>query len=116
MEVRVLDCIDVYHRQMSLWYGNLLLHSAGRRHDVRTVVAREQFDVAVVQEDEDFVRTALITQSLREAGVGTIFVVTSDPGRRMMYRRCGAHRIVAAKSENEAWEIIAGYLPAVATA
>ncbi|MBX5435716.1 MAG: hypothetical protein IRZ33_00705 [Alicyclobacillaceae bacterium] len=116
MSVRVLDCVDRYHRQLVQWYGDDVLQVAGRRADVRAVVAREAFDAAIVHEDSDFIRTALITQSLREAGVRTIVVVTPDISRRMMYRRCGAHRIVVATTPEQAWTMIDRYLPAFATA
>lgn len=116
LSVRVLDCFDIYHPQLSQWYGQELLQAQGRRVDVRSAVAREGFDVAIVNEDTDFVRTALITQSLREGGIGRIVVVTKDESKRALYRRSGAHKIVVAKSPNEAWNEINNLLPTVATA
>lgn len=116
LSVRVLDCFDVYHPQLSQWYSQELLQAQGRRADVRSVVAREGFDVAIVNDDTDFVRTALITQSLREGGVGRIVVVTKDESKRSLYRRSGAHRIVVADSPQAAWAEINDLLPTMATA
>lgn len=116
LSVRVLDCFDVYHPQLSQWYGSELLQTQGRRVDVRNAVAHEGFDAAIVHEDTDFVRTALITQSLREGGVGRIVVVTKDESKRGVYRRCGAHRVVVAQSAEEAWNELYNLLPSMATA
>ena len=116
LNVRVLDCFDVYHPQLLQWYGSELLETPGRRADVRNAVAREGFDAAIVNEDTDFVRTALITQSLREGGVGRIVVVTKDPSKKAVYRRCGAHRVIIAQSAEEAWDELYNLLPTMATA
>ncbi|OFW79479.1 MAG: hypothetical protein A2201_03245 [Alicyclobacillus sp. RIFOXYA1_FULL_53_8] len=116
LDVRVLDCFDVYHAQLLQWYGKGLLQTQGRRIDVRNAVAREGFDLALVYEDTDFVRTALITQSLREGGVGRIIVITRDASRRAVYRRCGANRVVVAESADEAWNELHSLLPSMATA
>jgi len=116
LAVRVLDCFDVYHAQLQHWYGEDLLQAQGRRMDVRNTVAREGFDLALVNEDTDFVRTALITQSLREGGVGRIVVITKDASRRAVYRRCGANRVVVANSADEAWNELHPLLPSMASA
>lgn len=116
LSVRILDCIDVYHKQLLRWFGDDLLHVNGRRSDVRKGVAEEGFDAAIVHEDENFVKTALITQSLREAGVRTIIVVTEDETKRALYRRCGAHRVVIARSVEQAWMKLNAFLPSFATA
>lgn len=116
MTVRVLDCFDHLHRKLSGWYGKETLQVQGRRSDVRAAVERERFDAAIVHEDADYVRTALITQSLREAGVATIIVVTMDPSKRAIYRRCGAHRVIVAATAQQAWLTMHRYLPNFATA
>jgi Trk K+ transport system NAD-binding subunit len=116
MCVRVLDCVDSMHKQLVRWFGKDVLHVHGRRFDVRVAVAQEQFDAAVVHEDSDFVRTALITQSLREAGVRRIVVVTQDASKRTMYRRCGAHSVVVATTVEQAWQSLPSLFPGFATA
>jgi|SRR5579875_3631298 len=116
MDVRVLDCVDNYHHQLTAWYGDNVLQVQGRRADVKERVMEEKFDAAIIQEDLDFVRAALITQSLREAGVRQIIVVTPDPMKRSMYRRCGAHRVVVAANEEQAWTALEHYLPTYVSA
>jgi predicted acetyltransferase len=116
LSIRVLDCFDTYHHRMIQWFGNDVLHVQGRRSDVTAAVAQEDFDVAIIQEDKDFVRTALITQSLREAGVGTIIAVTNDPMKRTLYRKFGAHYVIVANNVEQAWQRLSGYLPSFATA
>lgn len=112
VEVRVLDCLETHHKTLANWFGNAVLHVRGHRGDVSRAVRDEQFDAAIVHEDEaDFVRTALITQSLREAGVPKIFVVTRDPEHRRMYLRLGAHRVIIANSAVEAWDKISLLVP-----
>jgi D-arabinose 1-dehydrogenase-like Zn-dependent alcohol dehydrogenase len=114
--VQVLDCFEEHHKQLCRWYGKDILHVQGRRADVREAVSKALFDVSIVHESPDFVRTALITQSLREAGVATIFVVTRASTHVSMYRKFGAHRVVVADSEYTAWQTILPYLPKFATA
>ncbi|MCL6593048.1 MAG: hypothetical protein K6T31_03655 [Alicyclobacillus sp.] len=116
LDVRVLDCVDAYRRRLSRWFGKDVIQAAGHRHAVRAAVASESFDVALVQEDADFIRTALITQSLREAGVKTVIVVTNDAARPAMYRRCGAHQVVVAGSPEQAWLRVYRMLPSLASA
>lgn len=111
IEVRVLDCFDEHHHQLKAWYGNRVLHVPGRRVDVARCVANEGFDIAVIHEDHDFIRTALITQSLHDAKVSMVVVVTSEPSRRTMYRRCGAHHVIVATNEEQAWKVLSSYLP-----
>jgi Trk K+ transport system NAD-binding subunit len=114
--VQVLDCFEEHHQRLCSWYGKDILHVQGRRADVRTAVSKELFDVAIVHESPDFVRTALITQSLREAGVAKIFVVTNHQTHVSMYRKFGAHRVIVTDSEYTAWQKIVLYLPEFATA
>lgn len=117
MAVRVLDCFEDYHQRLKQLYGNQLLHAVGRRSDVADVVAENHFDVGVVHEHpRDFIRSALITQSLRESGLRFIVVVTSDPSKASMYRRCGAHRVIVSESADKAWPAIQAHLPSFATA
>lgn len=116
MDVKVLDCFDKYHKRLARWYGQNALQVPGRRSDVQLAVAEGHFDAAIVHEDADFVQTALITQSLREAGIGTVFVVTEDTAKRAMYRRCGATRVIVAATAEEAWAVMNRHLPSFQTA
>jgi Trk K+ transport system NAD-binding subunit len=116
LSVRVLDCFDAHHTRLSKWHGADVLQVAARRSDVRAAVSSEDFDAAIVHEDADYVKTALVTQSLREAGVRSIIVVTRESGRKTLYRRCGAHRVVAAANVEQAWMQVVRYLPTFATA
>ncbi|GGJ05703.1 hypothetical protein GCM10010885_13560 [Alicyclobacillus cellulosilyticus] len=115
-QYRVLACFEDVHSQLSRWHGDKVLHVQGRRADVMRAVAECRFDAAIVQDDEHFIRTALITQSLHDAGVPLIIVVTRDPARRAMYRRCGAHRMVVAADAAAAWPAVLRWLPQVQTA
>lgn len=112
MDVRVLDCFDSFHPNLTAWYGeDMILRVHGRRSDVTAAVVQEGFDAAVVHETSDFIRTALIVQSLAKAGIKRIAVVTNDIARRAMYRRCGAHRVLISPTEEQAWSMLARYLP-----
>lgn len=111
LDVRVLDCFDTHHQQLHTWYGEAVLHVQGRRSDVTDRVAAEGFDVAVVDEDRDYVRAALIVQSLRAAGIETIVAITRDPAKRALYRRCGAHRVIVASDAEQAWALLTRFLP-----
>ncbi len=96
--VRVLDCFDHDHRKLMRRYGaKSLLATAGTRTDVSAQVAAAGFDVALVLDGDDFVRTALILQSLRDAGIPNIIVVTNDASRRLAFRRTGAHSVLIAQ-------------------
>lgn len=112
MHVRVLDCIDVYHKQLHAQFGDATLHTPGRKSDVLEKVSSEQFDIAIVEEDIDYVQTALITKTLREAGIPAVFVIAKDPSKRSMFRRCGAHRVITHADPHQAWAILKRYLPA----
>jgi hypothetical protein len=111
MDVRILGCVENYRHQLESWYGEKVLHVQGRRNDVKRCVTEEQFDVAIVQEEANYVQTALITQSLHEAGVGRIIVVTPDSSKRLLYRRCGAHHTIIATNEEQAWLMVKRLLP-----
>ncbi|QSO50303.1 hypothetical protein JZ785_15190 [Alicyclobacillus curvatus] len=116
MMVRVLDCVESEHRRLLRHFGKTVLTVPGTRGEVRRGVASEGFDVALVHEAADFVLTALITQSLKEAGVPLIVVVTSDGTRASMYRRLGANQVVETQSEETAWAALEGMLHNFATA
>ena len=116
MDVRVLDCVENHRQQLISWYGDKVLHTPGRRNDVKDCVVQEQIDVAIVQEESDYVRAALITQSLREAGVGLIIVVTPDGDKRLLYRRFGAHHTIVAANEEQAWTMLKRLLPTCVSA
>jgi Trk K+ transport system NAD-binding subunit len=116
LHVRILDCVEAHHGQLLRWFGDDILQVNGHRSDVRKRVVEEGFDAAIVHEDDNFVRSALITQSVREAGVQHVMVVTKDPVRHTLYRRCGAHHIVVANSVEQAWMKLSSYLPSFATA
>jgi Trk K+ transport system NAD-binding subunit len=116
MVVRVLDCVEPEHKRLSRNFGDELLTVQGTRGEVRRAVANEGFDVALVHESVDFILTALITQSLREAGVPLIVVVTPDGSKASMYRRLGAHQVLTTQREDETWVNIEGMLSSFATA
>jgi len=116
MSVKVLDCFESHHKQLSQWFGDDVLHVVGRRLDVRSAVEGEGFHAAIVQENDDFVKAALIVQSLREAGVNNIVVVTPDAAKRVMYRRFGAQHVVVAGNVEQAWMAVTRWLPSFATA
>jgi hypothetical protein len=116
MDVRILGCVENYRHQLVSWYGDKVLHVQGRRTDVKRCVTEEQFDVAIVQEEANYVQTALITQSLYEAGIGQIIVVTPDPSKRILYRRCGANHTIIASNEEQAWSMVKRLLPTCVSA
>ncbi|MCL6626839.1 hypothetical protein [Alicyclobacillus shizuokensis] len=110
--VRVLDCFDTYHRQLRQWYGrDMLLTTDGNRAAVREAAVQEQLDVAVVHDDVDFVRSALVVQSLCQAGVPEVLVVTEHPSHRRMFRSLGAHQVIVSSSREAAWAQLYRYLP-----
>lgn len=110
-EVRVLDCSESHHNRLESWYGpSLLLYAEGHRTSVRDVVAKEGFMAALVEESDDFVYTALITQSLREAGVRDITVVTASPLRRGIYQHFGADRVWVTRPPREVWRQLSDVL------
>lgn len=111
MDVRVLDCVENHHHKLVSWYGDKILHTQGRRADVKRSVSKEQFDVAIIQEESNYVQTALITQSLFEAGINQIIVVTPDPTKRLLYRRCGANHTIVAANQEQAWSMVKRLLP-----
>jgi Trk K+ transport system NAD-binding subunit len=112
LEVYALDCFEGHHRQLKDWYGSAMLEVAGRRADVVKLLTPHQFDVAVIHEDDDYVRSALIAQSLRDCGIPLVLVVTSDASRVRIYRRTGAHRVIVANSASEAWNCFEQWLVA----
>lgn len=115
--VRVLDCFEEFHQRLRRFYGDIMLHAPGTKHDVAQTVGKAHFDVAVVHEDAfEFVRSALIVQSLRDSGIRHIVVVTSNKDHVAMYRRIGAHRIIVASSAEEAWPKVEESLPSFASA
>jgi len=116
VDVRILDCLEPYHKQLLQQFGDAVLHVRGHRGEVSEAVSAEQFDVAIVHEDPDFVQTALIVQSLHQAAVPSIIVVTDDSERRTMYRRLGAQNVVLARTADVAWTLIEPLLPVAATA
>lgn len=115
--VQILDCFEDYHRSLKRWYGqNSLLSVQGHRSDVSEEVSKHHYDLAVVLDTGDFVRTALITQSIREAGVGNLLVVTKARENKSVFRRCGAHKVIVAVDEEELWtqldRALLQYMPA----
>ncbi len=115
--VRVLDCFDEFHQRLQRLYGDIVLHAPGTKHDVAQAVAKARFDVAVVHEDAfEFVRSALIVQSLCDSGIRHIVVVTANKDRIAMYRRIGANRVIVASSAEEAWPKVEESLPSFASA
>jgi len=114
--VQVLDCFEPYHNQLAKWYPNELLHAHGHKSDVEAAVRRSNVDIAIVLEMEDFVRMALIVQTLKLSGLKMIIVVTADGQRKQIYRRIGCHRVLVASSVEEAQTSLNQYFPAMATA
>ncbi|QQE79483.1 NAD-binding protein [Alicyclobacillus sp. SO9] len=115
--VQVLDCFDDYHRRLTRWYKkDTLLPIEGHRTNVTQEVSKHHYDLAIVIAMQDFVRTALITQSLREAGVSNVVVVTKDSTNRSVFRRLGAHKVVVAEDEEQLWiqldRALVEYMPA----
>lgn len=110
-QVSVLDCFEDYHNRLAALHSGRLLQVHGHRSEVTEAVRSCNFDIAIVHEYADFVRTALVTQSLREAGVKMVVVVTPDRERRIFYRKFGAHRTVLATTPDDTWMDILKCLP-----
>ncbi|WP_067932706.1 hypothetical protein [Alicyclobacillus kakegawensis] len=111
-QVRVLDCFDTYHRQLRQWYGrDMLLTTDGNRAAVRRAAVEAGVEVAVVHDDVDFVRSALVAQSLFQAGVTEVLVVTEHPSHRRIFRNLGAHQVIVSSSREAAWAQLYRHLP-----
>lgn len=111
VDVRVLDCFEEHHAKLQTMYQSLCIHVPAHRNAVKQAVSSEMFDVAVVHEiGNDFVKTALLTQTLREARVQNIFVVTQNVASIPLYRRCGAHQVFVRDSLLDAWSDVQNHL------
>lgn len=117
IDVRVLDCFEEGHAHVQTHYPNRLLRASAHRSAVKAAVEAEQFDVAVIREESsDFVRYALLAQTLREARVRRVVVVCSDASRVSLYRRCGAHQVVEDTPDADLWQTLAPLVQVEVTA
>lgn len=117
VDVRVLDCFEKMHASVQAWYPNCFIHVPAHHLAVKQAVQAEAFDAAVIMEiADDFVRTALLAQTLRDAHVGQVIVISKDIARVNLYRRCGAHQIIIAHTPDEIWNQVEPYLFANVTA
>ncbi|MDP9729182.1 hypothetical protein [Alicyclobacillus tolerans] len=112
LEAHVLDCFEGHRGELKSRYGKALIETDARKTDVIRAVSSYQFDVALIEEDSDFVRTALIAQSLREANIPLVIVLTADANKIRLYRRSGAHRVIVARDCSEAWTLCQRYFVA----
>ncbi|WAH36586.1 hypothetical protein [Alicyclobacillus dauci] len=111
IDIRILDCFEETHKIIHSWYPGRIIHAPAHRIPVKRAVEEESFDVAIVHESkDDFVRTALLAQTLRDARVRHVLVVTSDVARTPIYRRCGAHQVVVSSDLEEVWKQVHTHL------
>lgn len=117
VDVRILDCFDETHAYIHALYKTRSIQVAANHTAVKSTIVAEKFDVAVIREvGDDFVRTALLAQTLREARVGQVLVVSADESRFTLYRRCGAHQVIVAESSQSIWEQVETLLSVHVTA
>lgn len=117
VDVRILDCFDETHSYIHSLYKTRSIQVAANHTAVKSTIMAEKFDVAVIREvGDDFVRTALLAQTLREARVSQVIVVSADGSRAALYRRCGAHQVIVADSSQSVWEQVEALLSAHVTA
>ncbi|GEO26146.1 hypothetical protein AAC03nite_19310 [Alicyclobacillus acidoterrestris] len=104
IDVRILDCFEDVHALVQFWYKRRSIHVPAQKQSVKSAVGKEYFDMAVIRDTpHDFVRAALLAQTLREANVGQVVVVANDASRVPIYRRCGAHQVVISEHPVEFW-------------
>lgn len=112
VDVRLLDCFEDTHSTIQKLYPNRSIHVPAHRISVKEAVQSEAFDVAVIREEAaDFVKFALLTQTLRDAHVRHVVVVCSDAARIPIYRRCGAHQVFVSDDATDVWQMLEPYLP-----
>lgn len=92
--VVVLDCFSDTHAALTKQFGPHVIQCAGHRHEVAMVVSEGTFDAAIVVDGGNYVRTSLMVQAMRDAGIGGIYLVTSSKQYAKIYRRIGAHSVV----------------------
>ncbi|TDY44529.1 hypothetical protein C7445_10927 [Alicyclobacillus sacchari] len=110
IDVRVLTCFDDVHHKVRAWYPNRTIGVPAHKATVKAAVQSAKLDIAIVREMHDVIRSALLIQTLREAGVPQIIVMCKDESRAQMYRRCGANNVVVVDPHEEAWDRIMPYL------
>jgi hypothetical protein len=117
VDVRVLNCFEETQAKLRAWYPNHCLNVPAHRSTVKEAVQLSGFDVAVIRATaDDFVKSALLTQTLREARVNWVLVIAADPTRVSLYRRCGAHHVILESGAAEIWQEIAPFLSMHVTA
>lgn len=99
-KVSVLDCFAEEHAQISSLFPEERLLCAPHRSAVVKTVRDSGFDVALVADGGNPVRTGLILQALKDAKVPVIIVLTSTMEYRHAYRAWGAN-IVLHYTEDE---------------
>lgn len=111
VDVRILDCFDDMHSLAHTRYPNRTIHVPAHRMSVKSAVQYEAIDVAVVREDPtDFVKYALLTQTLRDAQVQHVIVICSEASRVALYRRCGAHQVLIDDGTADVWQVLQPHL------
>lgn len=104
VDVRMLDCFDATHHSVESWLPGRTLQVPAHRMSVQAAVESEGFEIAVVHDQaDDFVRTALLTRTLRDAQVRHVLVVCTDSSRCSLYRRCGAHQVIRLDAQTDLW-------------
>lgn len=104
VDVRILDCFEDTHAQVQSWYKHRCIHVPAHRLSVKGAVQQERFDMAVIREgNHDFVRTALLAQTLRDAKVEEVVVLSGDHSKIPIYRRCGAHQVIVSENPLDFW-------------
>lgn len=118
VDVKILDCFEDTHAYIHSTYPLRSIQVAANHTAVKSAVYEEGFDVAVIREDAagDFVRTALLVQTLREARIGYVLVISDDANSVSVYRRCGAHQVIVPDGRIDVWSQIESYLDVRVTA
>lgn len=110
IDVRVLTCFEDVHHKVRAWYPNRTMLVPAHKATVKAAVQSAQLDIAIVRDMNDAIRSALLIQTLREAGVPQVIVICKDESRAQMYRRCGANNVVVVDRREDAWDRIMPYL------
>ncbi len=100
-KVSVLDCFLEDHAQLSSLFPNERILCPPHRSAVVKTVRESNFEVALVHDGGNPVRTGLILQALRDAKVPIIAVMTGTLEYRPAYLAWGAS-LVLRNTQNEA--------------
>lgn len=100
-KVSVLDCFLDDHAQLALLFPEERILCPPHRAAVVKTVRESNFDVALIHDGGNPVRTGLILQALRDAKVPIITVMTDTLEYRPAYRAWGAS-LVLRDTQNEA--------------